>query len=78
MNARQARWKILTHAQAGRDTAKRRGRVCRCANCSLTAPCTPGSDFYGMDGQPFLCETCICTEAAIRLHWPETLTVGNA
>lgn len=73
-----ARTKILTHAQPGTGTAKRRGRVCECAHCSLTAKCAPGSDFYGMDGQPFLCEACICTETAIRKHHPESLTVGNA
>lgn len=73
-----SRRKILTHAQPGLGSSKRRGRVCRCAYCSLTCECTIGSDFYGLDGQPFLCEACVCNEVAIRKHWPESLTVGNA
>jgi len=72
------RRKILTHAQPGTGTAKRRGRVCRCAHCSHTAVCSMGDDFYGMDGQPFLCEACICNETATRKHWPESATVGDA
>lgn len=72
------RQKILTHAQPGTGTAKRRGRICRCAYCSHTAVCSVGNDFYGMDGQPFLCEACICNETATRKHWPESATVGDA
>ena len=63
----------LTHAGPGKDTDDRRDRVCRCAECGHQAQSSIVNDFYGEDGEPLLCERCICNEVAIKKHQPGRL-----
>lgn len=63
----------LTHAAPGGGTDDRRGQMCRCVACGRTARCSILQDFFGTDGEPLLCEWCVCSdEHRQRHHRPRT------
>jgi|GEM_PF-5166100 len=46
--------KIFTHR-----TGDLRHQMCKCADCGIVTRCIPSFDFYGNEGDPLQCESCM-------------------
>jgi hypothetical protein len=45
---------VITHGGADR-----RYKMCQCYRCKKISECTLENDFYGFEGEPLLCWTCV-------------------